>query len=90
MVQSIMRGSCRRPGILCRYTCIEPWAGRYTDPNLSPSKRWSYSPREEVLNSWRERTGARVRSAVDAAPELVVGGELSQTCDDATRRVGNI
>jgi homospermidine synthase len=30
-------------------TCIEPWAGGYTDPSLSPSQRSNYALRESAL-----------------------------------------
>ncbi len=30
-------------------TCIEPWAGGYTDPGLSPSQRSNYALRESAL-----------------------------------------
>jgi homospermidine synthase len=40
---------CWRRGILYLDTCIEPWAGRYMDPNLSLSQRSNYFLREEVL-----------------------------------------
>ncbi|MGE4279778.1 MAG: homospermidine synthase [Magnetospirillum sp.] len=30
-------------------TCIEPWAGGYTDPNLSPSERSNYALRETAM-----------------------------------------
>jgi homospermidine synthase len=31
-------------------TCIEPWLGGYTDPNVSPSRRSNYGLREAVLS----------------------------------------
>ena len=36
-------------GALYLDTCIEPWPGGYTDPNLSPSRRTNYALREEAL-----------------------------------------
>jgi homospermidine synthase len=30
-------------------TCVEPWAGGYTDPNLTPSQRSNYALRESAL-----------------------------------------
>jgi homospermidine synthase len=36
-------------GALYLDTCIEPWPGGYTDPNLSPSHRSNYALREEAL-----------------------------------------
>jgi homospermidine synthase len=36
-------------GALYLDTCIEPWAGGYTDPNLSPSRRSNYALRHDAL-----------------------------------------
>ena len=41
---------CREKGALYLDTCIEPWAGGYTDPSLSPSKRSNYALRETALS----------------------------------------
>ena len=40
---------CQAKGALYLDTCIEPWAGGYTDPSLSPSKRSNYALRETAL-----------------------------------------
>src|SRR5215831_9023041 len=45
---------CQRKGALYLDTCIEPWPGGYTDPNLSPSHRSNYALRETAL-ALRER-----------------------------------
>ena len=37
---------CRSLGVLYLDTCIEPWAGGYTDLSLSPSLRSNYALRE--------------------------------------------
>lgn len=42
-------GLCRERGALYLDTCIEPWAGGYTDPSLSPSQRSNYALREGAL-----------------------------------------
>lgn len=36
-------------GALYLDTCIEPWPGGYTDPNISPSQRTNYALREGAL-----------------------------------------
>jgi homospermidine synthase len=36
-------------GALYLDTCVEPWAGGYTDPSLSPSERSNYALRETAL-----------------------------------------
>jgi len=40
---------CQEQGALYLDTCIEPWAGGYTDPSLSPSQRSNYALRESAL-----------------------------------------
>jgi len=40
---------CQEKGVLYLDTCIEPWPGGYTDPNLSASARSNYALREEAL-----------------------------------------
>jgi len=40
---------CRELGALYLDTCIEPWAGGYTDPDISPSERTNYVLREAAL-----------------------------------------
>src|SRR6476646_6148890 len=40
---------CRDKGALYLDTCIEPWPGGYTDPNIPASRRTNYALREEVL-----------------------------------------
>src|ERR1700754_1930377 len=36
-------------GALYLDTCIEPWPGGYTDPNVSPARRTNYALRESAL-----------------------------------------
>jgi homospermidine synthase len=40
---------CAEIGALYLDTCIEPWAGGYTDPALTPSQRSNYALREQAL-----------------------------------------
>jgi homospermidine synthase len=40
---------CQPQGILYLDTCIEPWPGTYSNPDLSVSKRSNYALREEAL-----------------------------------------
>lgn len=40
---------CAEIGALYLDTCIEPWAGGYTDPTLTPSQRSNYALREQAL-----------------------------------------
>ncbi|MGQ0429117.1 MAG: homospermidine synthase [Gammaproteobacteria bacterium] len=46
---------CHEKGALYLDTCIEPWPGGYTDPNIPASRRTNYALREEALElrkSW--------------------------------------
>ncbi|MGE5478178.1 MAG: homospermidine synthase [Bacteroidales bacterium] len=64
---------CWERGALYLDTCIEPWAGGYTDPSLSPSLRSNYALREQALRL-RERAPAGMPTAVlthGANPGLV-------------------
>ncbi len=40
---------CQKMNVLYLDTCIEPWAGGYTNPSLSPSHRSNYALRETAL-----------------------------------------
>lgn len=62
---------CWRRRILYLDTCIEPWAGRYTDTSASLSQRTNYALREEVL-AFRldKRTGPTAIVTQGANPGL--------------------
>ncbi len=40
---------CWERGVMYIDTCIEPWAGGYTDPTLHPGRRTNYALREDML-----------------------------------------
>ncbi len=40
---------CHEKGALYLDTCLEPWPGGYTDPNIPASRRTNYALREEAL-----------------------------------------
>lgn len=48
---------CHERGALYLDTCIEPWAGTYTDPALTPSQRSNYALREQALAWGRSHPG---------------------------------
>ncbi len=50
-------------GALYLDTCIEPWPGGYTDPNVPPSQRSNYALREQML---------AVRDAQKGGPTAVI------------------
>src|SRR5205085_8123252 len=49
---------CRERGALYLDTCIEPWPGGYTDPNLPPAARSNYALRESALALRPKESGA--------------------------------
>jgi homospermidine synthase len=63
---------CWDAGAMYIDTCIEPWAGGYTDPSLPPAKRTNYALREEAL-ALREKVLKRPTALVThgANPGLV-------------------
>lgn len=46
---------CRERDAFYLDTCVEPWAGGYTDPSLTPSQRSNYALRESALALKRGR-----------------------------------
>ncbi len=54
---------CWEKGALYLDTCIEPWAGGYTDPTASPSRRSNYALRETAL---------ALRETMTRAPTAVI------------------
>lgn len=64
---------CHAAGALYLDTCIEPWAGGYTDTSLSPSLRSNYALREKALTLRQElgTTGPTALLTHGANPGLV-------------------
>ena len=61
---------CREIGALYLDTCVEPWAGGYTDPSLTPSRRSNYALRESAL-ALKQRAGPTAVTTHGANPGLV-------------------
>jgi homospermidine synthase len=63
---------CQAKGAMYIDTCIEPWPGGYTDPNLSVSERSNYALRENALALRKKyRGGTTAVIAHGANPGLV-------------------
>lgn len=62
---------CRKNDVLYLDTCIEPWAGGYTDPSLSPSARSNYALREAALALRKDGPGPTAVLTHGANPGLV-------------------
>ena len=54
VASSALIGFCCEKNVLYLDSCIEPWLGGYTDPNVSASRRSNYGQREEVLDLRRK------------------------------------
>ena len=57
---------CQEKSALYLDTCIEPWPGGYTDPNLTPSQRSNYALREQALALRQRYPSGRQRSSPTA------------------------
>jgi homospermidine synthase len=62
---------CRELGVLYLDTCIEPWAGGYTDLSMTPSQRSNYALRESALALMDDATATTAVIAHGANPGLV-------------------
>jgi homospermidine synthase len=62
---------CRELGVLYLDTCIEPWAGGYTDLSLTPSQRSNYALRETALALMDDPNAVTAVIAHGANPGLV-------------------
>lgn len=67
-----LMGLCQEIGCLYLDTVVEPWAGGYTDPSLTPSQRSNYAMREAAV-ALREMSmnGPTAITAHGANPGLV-------------------
>jgi homospermidine synthase len=62
---------CERLGVLYLDTCIEPWAGGYTDTRLTLAERSNYALREQALASRPPGRGPTAVLTQGANPGLV-------------------
>ena len=83
---------CQEQGALYIDTCIEPWPGGYTDPNLSVSLRSNYALRENMLKlAPKYRGGPTAVIAHGANPGMTTfgyteAGELRAAIDVLAKR----
>ncbi len=62
---------CRELGVLYLDTCIEPWAGGYTEPSLTMAERTNYALREKALKLKAGESAPTAVIAHGANPGLV-------------------
>src|SRR5216683_7696182 len=79
---------CRELGALYLDTCIEPWPGGYTDPNLPPAARSNYALRESALALRRGGTQDPTAVLTHGANPGLVSHFVKQALIDLARDVG--
>ena len=78
----------REVGALYLDTVIEPWAGGYTDPGLSPSQRSNYAQREELLALRSAHTGGPTAIVTHGANPGLVSHFVKVALSDIARDTG--
>jgi homospermidine synthase len=77
---------CQAKGALYLDTCIEPWPGGYTDPNLSPSQRSNYALRESALALRQRHVGGPTAVLTHGANPGLVSHFVKQALVDLARQ----
>jgi homospermidine synthase len=79
---------CQELGALYLDTCIEPWAGGYTDPSLTPSQRSNYALRESALALTKAGRGGPTAVLTHGANPGLVSHFVKQALLDIARDTG--
>jgi homospermidine synthase len=79
---------CQEVGALYLDSCIEPWAGGYTDPSLTPSQRSNYALRESVLELARAWPGGPTAVLTHGANPGLVSHFVKQALLNIAHDVG--
>ena len=79
---------CQKKGALYLDTCIEPWPGGYTDPNLPPAARSNYALRESALALRRRYPGGPTAVLTHGANPGLVSHFVKQALIDLSRASG--
>src|SRR5262249_12419982 len=79
---------CQELGALYLDTCIEPWAGGYTDPSLTPSQRSNYALRESALALARPGQASPTAVLTHGANPGLVSHFVKQALLDLARDIG--
>jgi homospermidine synthase len=80
---------CHEKGALYLDTCIEPWPGGYTDPNIPASRRTNYALREEVLELRKGWTNGPTAVITHGANPGLVSHFVKQALLDIARDTGH-
>ena len=76
-------------GALYLDTCIEPWAGGYTDPSLTPSQRSNYALRESALALAPKFSGGPTAVLTHGANPGLVSHFVKQALLDIAKDTGH-
>ena len=79
---------CQELGALYLDTVVEPWAGGYTDPALSPSQRSNYAMREEAIGLREAMRGGPTTITAHGANPGLVSHFVKQALLDIARDTG--
>jgi homospermidine synthase len=79
---------CQEKGALYLDTCIEPWPGGYTDPQLSPAARSNYALRESALALSRRHPAGPTAVVTHGANPGLVSHFVKQALVDLAAEAG--
>jgi len=79
---------CQRLDVLYLDTVVEPWAGGYTDPSLTPSQRSNYAMREEAIALREAARGGPTSVTAHGANPGLVSHFVKQALLDIARDTG--
>jgi len=79
---------CQRLDVLYLDTVVEPWAGGYTDPALTPSQRSNYAMREEAIALRAMAQGGPTSITAHGANPGLVSHFVKQALLDIARDTG--
>jgi len=79
---------CQELGALYLDTVVEPWAGGYTDPALTPSQRSNYAMREEAIALREMAAGGPTAITAHGANPGLVSHFVKQALLDIARDTG--
>lgn len=80
---------CHERGALYLDTCIEPWAGAYTDPARAPAERTNYALREQALSLNRQNPSASTAILTHGANPGMVSHLVKQALINLARDTGD-
>jgi homospermidine synthase len=79
---------CQELDVLYLDTVVEPWAGGYTDPSLTPSQRSNYAMREEAIALRETARGGPTSITAHGANPGLVSHFVKQALLDIARDTG--